>query len=135
MVGKLILVYQKRRVCPSIGDAFQDFMNASLQEKGRLLGKMGGEALGSKGIGKAGSAAKGKLLASGKMPSGGQLPGGLPDDPCPPKKVPGRPFTGKEAPDKAYKHLEKFHGVNPNDASERLHRIKEKSGLNPLITL
>jgi RHS repeat-associated protein len=42
---------------------------------------------------------------------------------------PGNPFTGKDAPQQAYKHLQKYHGLDPNTASERLHRIKAASGL------
>jgi hypothetical protein len=48
------------------------------------------------------------------------------------KKIHGRVhFRGPSGPAEAYKHLEKFHGVDPNDASLRLHKLKEAGGLRP----
>jgi hypothetical protein len=38
-------------------------------------------------------------------------------------------FVGKEAPDHVYSHLEKYHGVPRHVASNRLHKIKQRSGL------
>jgi RHS repeat-associated protein len=46
-------------------------------------------------------------------------------------KIPGRPFTGKNAPTKAYRHLKKYHGVDPTAASNRLHKLKKLGGLDP----
>jgi hypothetical protein len=43
--------------------------------------------------------------------------------------VPGRPYTGANAPEQAYQHLEEYHGVSPEVASERLHQIKQGAGL------
>ena len=43
--------------------------------------------------------------------------------------IPGRSFRGKDAPQKAFRHLEKYHGVAPNVASNRLHKIKEQANL------
>ncbi len=48
---------------------------------------------------------------------------------CP--DIPGRPFTGKGAPEAAFAHLEKFSGLDPKVASNRLHVLKIKSGLGP----
>jgi hypothetical protein len=45
--------------------------------------------------------------------------------------IPGKPFRGKGAPSAAYRHLRKNHGVDPNDASYRLHRLKQMAGLEP----
>jgi hypothetical protein len=45
--------------------------------------------------------------------------------------IPGNPFRGKDAPAKAFKHLENFHGVDAKDASHRLHRLKGQAGLGP----
>ena len=44
-------------------------------------------------------------------------------------RIPGRPFSGKNAPTKAYEHLEKFHGLDPKVASNRLHVLKKQGGL------
>ncbi len=43
--------------------------------------------------------------------------------------IPGNPFTGPNAPQQAYKHLQKYHGVDPTVASNRLHKIKQQAGL------
>ena len=43
--------------------------------------------------------------------------------------IPGNPFRGKDAAEQAYKHLEKYHGVKPTVASERLHQIKQRVGM------
>ncbi len=43
--------------------------------------------------------------------------------------IPGRPYTGKDAAKEAFKHLEKYHGISPEVASERLHNIKAAAGL------
>jgi len=48
-----------------------------------------------------------------------------------PVEVPGKPFRGAQAPEAAYEHLEWYHGVPRKAAHERLHRIKENSGLSP----
>jgi len=45
--------------------------------------------------------------------------------------VPGRPFRGARAAEEAYRHLERFHGLDPNIASNRLHILKESAGLRP----
>jgi RHS repeat-associated protein len=47
------------------------------------------------------------------------------------KKIPGKPFRGQAAPEKAYDHLKKNHGVDPEVASNRLHRLKEQTGMGP----
>lgn len=44
---------------------------------------------------------------------------------------PGRPFRGPNAPQEAFDHLRKYPGVNPEVASNRLHRLKEPGGLGP----
>ena len=46
-------------------------------------------------------------------------------------KISGRPFTGKNAPTKAYRHLKKYHGVDPTAASNRLHKLKKLGGVGP----
>ncbi len=43
--------------------------------------------------------------------------------------IPGRPFRGKDAPQKAFRHLETYHGVDPRVASNRLHKMKEQANL------
>lgn len=43
-------------------------------------------------------------------------------------KIPGRPLRGPNAPQEAFDHLKKYHGVNPEVASNRLHRLKEQGG-------
>jgi hypothetical protein len=44
-------------------------------------------------------------------------------------RIPGNPFAGPNAPAPAYKHLERFHGIDPTVASNRLHKIKAQAGL------
>jgi hypothetical protein len=44
-------------------------------------------------------------------------------------RISGNPYTGPNAPAQAYKHLEKFHGLDPTVASNRLHKIKAQAGL------
>ncbi len=46
---------------------------------------------------------------------------------CP---VPGNPFTGPTAPQRAFEHLDDFHGLDPHVASNRLHTIKQQAGLS-----
>ena len=48
---------------------------------------------------------------------------------CP--DIPGRPFTGKTAPENAYRHLEDVSGLDPHVASDRLHILKKKGNLGP----
>ena len=48
-----------------------------------------------------------------------------------PASIPGRPFRGKTAPERAYAHLENYHGISRHIASVRLHEIKEANGLAP----
>lgn len=48
-----------------------------------------------------------------------------------PLDIPGRPFRGNNAPQQAYKHLERFHGIPPSVARNRLHKLKEQAGLGP----
>ena len=43
--------------------------------------------------------------------------------------VPGNPFSGANAQRDAFKHLEKYHGVNEALSGERLHNIKKSAGL------
>jgi hypothetical protein len=43
--------------------------------------------------------------------------------------IAGNPFRGKNAPQLAYQHLERFHGVDPVVASNRLHKLKKAGGL------
>jgi hypothetical protein len=45
--------------------------------------------------------------------------------------IPGRPFRGQNAPELAYSHLARFHGVSRGDASDRLHAIKSRHGIGP----
>ncbi|WP_029215371.1 RHS repeat-associated core domain-containing protein [Kallotenue papyrolyticum] len=45
--------------------------------------------------------------------------------------IPGRPFRGRNAPEQAYGHLEKYHGVDRKTARNRLHKLKEQAGLAP----
>lgn len=42
--------------------------------------------------------------------------------------LPFRTFTNEQA---AFQHLEKYHGINPKLASERLHDIKRAAGRGP----
>jgi hypothetical protein len=44
-------------------------------------------------------------------------------------EIPGNPYRGADAPKRAYGHLERFHGIGRLTATQRLHRIKERSGL------
>lgn len=44
-------------------------------------------------------------------------------------EVPGNPYRGADAPERAYAHLQRFHGVERLMATQRLHRIKQRSGL------
>jgi phosphopentomutase len=44
-------------------------------------------------------------------------------------RIPGNPFTGINAPSKAYDHLQKHSGLDPNVASARLHRLKQAGGM------
>jgi hypothetical protein len=46
-----------------------------------------------------------------------------------PKPIPGNPFRGKSAPQRAYDHLERNHGLDPHVAGRRLHNIKDRAGL------
>lgn len=47
-----------------------------------------------------------------------------------PCNIPGKNhFTGPNGPAEAYKHLQKYHGIDPNVASNRLHKIKQQAGL------
>jgi hypothetical protein len=43
--------------------------------------------------------------------------------------IPGNPFTGPNAPAQAYKHLERYHGLDPTVVGNRLHKIKAQAGL------
>jgi hypothetical protein len=45
--------------------------------------------------------------------------------------IPGNPFKGPTAPDRAFKHLQRFHGIEPATASHRLHKLKDQGGLGP----
>ena len=45
------------------------------------------------------------------------------------KVIPGNPFRGPNAPQDAFAHLKKYHGLDPNTASNRLHVIKKDAGL------
>lgn len=48
------------------------------------------------------------------------------------RKIPGKKqFRGPDGPAAAYAHLKKNHGVDPNDASHRLHKLKEGAGMSP----
>jgi hypothetical protein len=44
--------------------------------------------------------------------------------------IPGRPFRGPDAPQKAFRHLERFCGLEPKVASNRLHKIKARAQLS-----
>ncbi|MGH8991090.1 MAG: hypothetical protein ACRDZ7_06130, partial [Acidimicrobiia bacterium] len=46
-----------------------------------------------------------------------------------PEAIPGRPFTGRNAPQKAFDHLGEHHGLDPRVASNRLHVLKQQGGL------
>jgi RHS repeat-associated protein len=81
---------------------------------GATIGSVGGGIAG----GIAGYAASNALCSSGGGGGGG---GG--------NDIPGRPYTGKNAAREAFKHLEKYHGISPEVASERLHEIKAAAGL------
>jgi hypothetical protein len=50
-------------------------------------------------------------------------------------EIPGNPYRGSDAPDRAYAHLRDYHGVPPGTASDRLHRIKQRSGLSPIASV
>ena len=45
--------------------------------------------------------------------------------------IPGYPFRGMHAPERAYEHLEHYHGLDQSIASNRLHKIKHAAGLAP----
>ncbi len=36
---------------------------------------------------------------------------------------------------RAYEHLQAYHGVSPGTASDRLHRIKQRSGVSPTTSV
>ena len=46
-----------------------------------------------------------------------------------PAEIPGKPFRGPNAPERAYKHLEDYHGVSRDVARNRLHKLKELGNL------
>jgi hypothetical protein len=46
-------------------------------------------------------------------------------------EIPGNPYRGPNAPAQAYDHLREYHGTPPGTATDRLHRIKQRSGLSP----
>lgn len=46
-------------------------------------------------------------------------------------RIPGNPFRGPNAPEQAFKHLEKYSGLDPKVASNRLHKLKDAGGLGP----
>jgi hypothetical protein len=50
-------------------------------------------------------------------------------------EIPGNPYRGSDAPSRAYEHLRAYHGVSPGIASDRLHRIKQRSGLRPITSV
>ena len=43
----------------------------------------------------------------------------------------GRPFTGEDAPQRAYRHLQMYHGISRETAHNRLEKIKRTAGLQP----
>ena len=45
--------------------------------------------------------------------------------------IPGRPFRGRHAARRAFRHLSKFHAVELYEASNRLHQLKQQAGLSP----
>jgi hypothetical protein len=45
--------------------------------------------------------------------------------------IPGKPFRGNDAPQRAYQHLAKFHGIEPQVARNRLEKLKKQGGLAP----
>jgi len=57
----------------------------------------------------------------------------LPIIPVP--EIPGNPYRGSDAPSRAYEHLQAYHGVSPGTASDRLHRIKQRSGVSPTTSV
>ena len=46
-------------------------------------------------------------------------------------EIRGNPYRGPNAPERAYNHLGKYHGISRETATDRLHRIKRQSGLSP----
>jgi hypothetical protein len=52
-------------------------------------------------------------------------------DACRKLPIPGDPFRGPNAPQDAFKHLEKYSGLDPNVVSKRLHNLKEIGELGP----
>jgi len=47
------------------------------------------------------------------------------------RRIPGHPFQGRDAPQEAFSHLARYHGLDRAVASNRLHKIKEKANLAP----
>jgi hypothetical protein len=45
--------------------------------------------------------------------------------------IPGKPFRGPDAPKDSFRHLADHHGVSPEIASRRLHRLKKMARLDP----
>jgi len=45
------------------------------------------------------------------------------------RRIPGNPFRGADAPQRAFEHLAKFSGLDPKVANARLHRLKEAGRL------
>ena len=96
----------------------------AIEITGAALGRdlLTGEHIGSVGIG---VTIVGTLLGgSGKL---AREAAGLAGDAI--RKIPGNPFRGANAPQRAFEHLEKYSGLDPNVASARLHRLKKMGGL------
>ena len=53
------------------------------------------------------------------------------DDQC--SKIPGLPFRGTDAPQRAFDWLRKYHGIPEHVASNRLHKIKKRQPWELLI--
>jgi len=57
------------------------------------------------------------------------------DDPRDVPDIPGNPYRGSDAPSRAYEHLHDYHGISLGAATDRLHRIKQRSGLSPMASV
>jgi hypothetical protein len=98
-----------------VGDAY-DIVSA-------IVGKdlLTGENIGTGGVL---ATAVGTILGSGKLAREGATLARTALN-----RIPGNPFTGANAPEKAFAHLQKYSGLDPNVASARLHRLKQSGGL------
>jgi hypothetical protein len=108
----------------AIGVGFVPVIGDAIDIIGALAGRdlLTGEDIGGVGVGVtiAGTifGGSGKLAREGADLAGDAI-----------RRIPGNPFRGANAPQRAFDHLEKYSGLDPNVASARLHRLKRAGNL------